>query len=1006
MFRKFKQPTILFLWLIFLLPCDVLSQTLSPHKVFGRYQQFVWQEQHGLPEDGIQSIVSTRDGYLWLGTQAGLARFDGTRFTVFDNSNTNEIKGSLFAALLEDRAGNLWIGTDGSGLNLYRDGKFSLYTTADGLPDNHVRALFEDSAGNLWIGTFGGLAKFKDGNFTVYTTRDGLPNNSVESLIEDSDGSLWIGTRAGLAHLKNSRFTAYTITGGQPENVVASLCRDRNANFWIGTGGGLKRFVEGQFVTDGLQPELARDSINRIYQDREGGVWFGTSNNGLIRLSEGEFSRYSSPDGLPKNSVNTIYQDSEGDLWVSTGAGLSQLKDGRFKVYTTQDGLADDMVWAIYEDSASNLWISTGSGLSRFKNDKFVNYSVKDGLPAKYIPAISEDAAGNLWFGSASGGAAKFKDGRFTTVTKRDGLSNDNVSTIHYDRAGNLWLGTYGSGVTLFRDGRLTVFTTKDGLASDFIRTIFEDRAGNVWVGTKNGGVSRFDNGRFTTWITKEGTSNFVMSFYEDPNGALWINTLDEGLSRFKDGKFVTVTTKDGLFDSMAFAILPDSDDGSGNLWMSCNRGIYRVSEKELNDFADGRIKSVTSFSYGVADGMLNRECNAASPSGWKTRDGRLWFATVKGVVMIDPQKQNLKPPLVTIERVALDQISLPSGETVEIKPGQENLEIQYTALSWNRPQQIRFKYQLAGLEDEWVDAGTRRAAYYTHLPPGDYTFRVIADNGEGVWNTEGKSLRIVVLPPFYRTWWFLGFAALFAAALFTFSYQLRIRQLTRAKAAQEEFSRRLLVSQEAERKRIAAELHDSIGQNLLVIKNRALMGLMPQELPESSREQLDEISAISSQAIEEVREIAYNLRPYQIDRLGLSRAIESMIKKVAIASGIHFTTEIDQLKGVLSKNSEISVYRIVQECINNIVKHSDASEAGVVMKRDGQSLRIVIKDEGKGFAVEQTLSSESGKDGFGLVGIPERVRLLGGIYDIQSFPGKGTIISISLTIENIQNEN
>jgi signal transduction histidine kinase len=309
-------------------------------------------------------------------------------------------------------------------------------------------------------------------------------------------------------------------------------------------------------------------------------------------------------------------------------------------------------------------------------------------------------------------------------------------------------------------------------------------------------------------------------------------------------------------------------------------------------------------------------------------------------------------------------------------------------------------------LDNDWVDAGTRRTAYFTHVPPGEYTFRVIADNGEGVWNMEGKSLRIVVLPPFYRTWWFLTLSALTFLVLITFIYQLRVRQLTRARTAHEEFSRRLLSSQEAERKRIAAELHDSIGQNLLIIKNRALMGLMPDELPSASREQLDEISNISSQAIDEVREIAYNLRPYQIDRLGLTRAVEAMIKKVAISSGIRFTMETDNLKGVLSKDNEISVYRIVQECINNIVKHSDASEAKVTMKRGEESLRLAIEDNGKGFSVEETLSPESGKDGFGLVGIPERVRLLGGTLDIQSSPNNGTIISITVSIPNKQDEN
>jgi signal transduction histidine kinase/ligand-binding sensor domain-containing protein len=807
------------------------------------------------------------------------------------------------------------------------------------------------------------------------------------------------------AQLKDERINAYTLPGGQADNVVLSLCRDRAGHLWVGAASGLRRFEAGSFSAENLSPDLQSTAISSIFQDQEGNVWFGTG-KGLFRSSQGGFESYGAKDGLPSDGVTAIYQDAEGSLWVGTNEGLCRLKDFRFKVYTAKDGLAGDIVWAIYEDTTGSIWLSTSSGLSRFKDGNFTNYGPKNGLPANYIPSITEDTAGNLWFGTAGGGAVKFKDGQFTALTKKNGLSGDNIAAVHADRAGNLWFATYGFGVNLLRNGQITVYTTQDGLASDYVRAIFEDRAGNIRVGTKNGGVSRFDNGRFTTWITNEGTSNFATSFYEDSSGALWVNTLDEGLSRFKDGKIVNIIKKNGLFDNMAFEMLPDGDDGGGSLWMSCNRGIYRVSQRELNDFADGRAQSVTSFSYGVADGMLDQECNAASPSAFKTRDGRLWFATVKGVVVIDPRNHNTQPPNVIIERAIIDRQTLPVPEAIKIEPEQDKLEIQYTALSWDRPQQIRFKYQLVGLEDDWTDVGTRRAAYYTHLPPGEYTFRVIADNGEGVWNMEGKSLRVLVLPPFYRTWWFIALLALAFVGLVVFVNRLRIRQLTRARIVQEEFSRRLLSSQEQERKRIAAELHDSLGQNLLVIKNRAMMGLVPQDLPGSSREQLDEISTLSSQAIEEVREIAYNLRPYQIDRLGLSRAVEAMIKKVAVASGIRFTTEIEQLKGVLAKDAEISVYRVVQECVNNIVKHSEATEANVEMKRDGLNfLHIIVKDNGKGFAVEQTLSPESGKHGFGLVGMPERVRLLGGMYDIQSSPGKGTIISVTLTIENTPDE-
>lgn len=385
-------------------------------------------------------------------------------------------------------------------------------------------------------------------------------------------------------------------------------------------------------------------------------------------------------------------------------------------------------------------------------------------------------------------------------------------------------------------------------------------------------------------------------------------------------------------------------------------------------------------------------------------RDGRMWFPTIKGIAIIDPRQQAGTPPPVVIEQVRLDREMIDFGCGVEVAPGRGNLEIQYTGLHFGKPEQVRFKYKLDRLDADWIDAGARRSVSYSYLPPGKYTFHVMAASLDGVWSETSASLALVVRPPFYRTWWFILSVAAALGGLAWLGYQRRVRQLLRAKAAQEEFSRQLIASQEAERKRIASELHDCLGQNLLIIKNRALLGLVPQALPDGTREQLDAISAASSQAIEEVREIAYNLRPYQIDRLGLTRSIESMVKKVAIASEIQFTLDVAELNGIFSKDSEINFFRIVQECLNNIVKHSGATEAKVTVKRSDQIVLLRIEDNGKGFAAEQNAASESGQQGFGLVGLAERVRILGGIHNLKSAPGQGTVISITIATEGNQN--
>jgi ligand-binding sensor domain-containing protein/signal transduction histidine kinase len=962
----------------------------------------VWREQQGLPQNTVQAITRTSDGYLWLGTLAGTARFDGAHFTVFDNGNTSAIKGSYITALLEDQQGNLWMGSDNGGLVRYRNGQFDLYTMRDGLPNDTTKTLLEDREGNLWIGTENGVARFKDNQFTVYTTRDGLPGSLISAFAQDPDGGLWIGAGDGLALFKDGRFRIYTTRDGLAHNYVRSLCRDAAGTLWIGTDYGLSRLQNHRLSSTGLPESLARVPVTALYQDRDGYMWIGTLGRGLFRGKDDRFENYTARDGLPGDRVVAIYQEPEGDVWVGTDGGLCQLRTGRFQTYTRQDGLHNDFITAIYEDTAGSLWLGTTNGLQRFREEQFTAYTATDGMPAKDIRSICEDRAGRLWIGTSGGGLTCFENGRFTTWTTKDGLSSDTIFAVYADREGNLWIGA--EGLNCFRDGRFTRYTTAEGLASNTIKSLLEDEAGNLWIGTQIGSLSRFKDGQFTTWTTTDGLSGKpIISLFEDHKGSLWIGTMDGGLSRFKDGKFVNVIAKDGLYDNVAFRMLADAADDSANLWMSCNKGIYRVSLKELNDFADGRRLSVTSFVYGIADGMFSRECNSASPAGWRDRNGMLWFPSTRGLVKIDPRRLNRQPPLLAIERVMLDSVVLPVAQAVQIKPGQENLEIAYTGLSWSRPQQIRFKYQLVGLDHDWVEAGTRRTAYYPHLPPGEYTFKVIADNGEGVWNLEGASLRVVVLPPFYRTWWFILLVMLAGLSFGTLIYQARVRQLTRAKAAQEAFSRQLINSQEQERKRIAGELHDSLGQTLIVIKNLAVMMLYPSD-QETARQQAQEISSETSRAISEVKEISYNLRPFHLDQFGLTRSIESLIDNVAKVCDTKFSADLDHIDGLFAQDEEINLYRIVQESLNNIVKHSSATEAGITIRRNEHEVLITIRDNGRGFT-SSAQSEPSQKSGFGLTGMGERARLLGGDVRIQSTQGQGTTVSVRIKLKGKPDE-
>jgi signal transduction histidine kinase/ligand-binding sensor domain-containing protein len=933
------------------------------------------------------------------------------RFTVFNRGNTPALKNNYIYALYEDRQGSLWIGTGGGGLTRFRDGKFITYTTHDGLSSDDLRSICEDQEGNLWIGTMGGgLNRFRDGKFTSLTSREGLSNDWVYSLYEDRGGSLWIGTSAGLNGFKNGKFISYTTKDGLSNYSERSIAEDREGRLWVGTLGGLYRLMAGKFTRYTTKEGPSHQGVHSIHKDREGNLWVGTD-SGLNRFEDGKFTSFTASDGLSHDTVSSIYEDREGSLWIGTLGGLDRLKDGKFTAFTTKEGLSNDWTRCVYEDHEGGIWVGTLEGLNRLEGGKFAQYTIENGLSGKTVFAIYGDRQENIWFATEYGILSRFNDGIFTNYGTKAHGSPEQVSSIYEDRQGNLWIGTNGSGLKLLRGGKFTVYSTKDGLPHSKITTINEDQQGNLWIGTEDG-LNKFTDGKFTTYTLENGPFH-ITSIYRDGEGSLWITTRGSGLVRFKDGELSSLTTKEGLFDNVLTTVL---EDGRGNLWLGSFRGIFRVRKDELDDVAHGKIQAVTSIVYGKADGLLNVECNSDQPSGWKSRDGRLWFPTVKGVVVVDPDnlKFNEIAPPVYVEQVLLGKAPVDLLQKVEVRPGQGDLEIHYTGLSFVAPEKVLFQYKLEGYDKVWVDADTRRVAYYTNISPGSYTFRVKASNNDGVWSTQDASIQITIIPPFWRTWWFVALVVLasvlvvagIVAGAAILVHKRRISHLQRAHAAQKEFSGQLIDSQERERKRIASELHDSLGQDLLVVKNTALLGLSIAEAGSPVRKQFDEISTMTSQALEEVREITHDLRPYHLDQIGLKEALEFMLEKIAGSSPIRFSAEIDQMAGIFSKEAEINLYRIVQESINNIVKHSGATAAKVVLNRDGRQVRLVIEDNGKGFVSDPGAGPGLRVSGFGLTGISERARMLGGKEAIHSVPGQGTTIYVTVMLPDERPED
>jgi signal transduction histidine kinase/ligand-binding sensor domain-containing protein len=978
---------------------------------FAQYRFISWTTENGLPNDWIRAIHQTRDGYIWLTTRDGVARFDGVRFRVFNKVNTPGLTTNRFAyrALWEDSQGDLWMGTEDGGAVRYHDGVFTSLTTKEGLPSNKIIRIDGDSAGTIWITTSAGVVRWRNGHLVLPRSRfdrsldawlikpknmtmdaplfglwrfnagewqrfayghwSPLPlptgihdpaNVHVEAITEDAERRLWYSLAVrpheyyclSRGHLK-------VIRGVPNVRSTQICCQDREGRIWMGSHyGAVGLWQDGRFRR---LAGIATPNVFQVMEDRGGNLWIATLDSGLYRLEKQVITAYRRPGGVQQaNVISPMLQDRSGAVWVGSG-GLTKLEDGRFRTFYRPGQSHDPWVWP------------------------------------NVLGALYQDGDGSLWVDTWDGSIARVKDGAFHEEKTLSAGIKGHLNVILRDRAGDMWFGG-DEGLYRVHNNTVTQFTARDGLPGDVVNVVKEDGAGKLWIGT-NAGLVQYAGGKFAPVEALRGNS--IEALYKDKAQVWWVGTLDDGLYRLASGpnglKITRYTTADGLYSNRAYEIL---EDDLGYLWMSCDLGLYRIRKQAFNELAAGRIAQVISTHFGESDGLPGECTGGGEGMAFKARDGRLWFATQDGIAVVDPWAITVsrRPPPIRIEGCLVDRQPVACRPGLRLRPGHTNLEINYTALSFIKPGQIHFNYELQGLDRNWVEAGTRRTAYYPHLPPGKYVFRVIAANSDGLWNTKGESLPIAVLPPFYLTWWFLALGSLIAAGSVIFAWQYRVSQLKRAHAAQEAFSRQLIESQERERQRIAAELHDSLGQTMLIIKNRTILALKALADRASAQEQLDEISASASDALEEVRTISYNLRPYPLDRFGLTKTLQAMCAQAARTSGIQFSTELECIDGLFAKQDEINIYRAVQEAVNNIIKHSEAAEAGCVVQRREGAVELKIQDKGRGFAKVEP-DGEPSRGGFGLIGMAERVRMLGGRCTVDSSPGQGTTVTINLSV-------
>ncbi len=944
----------------------------------------VWTAGDGLPQNIIRGIRQSADGYLWLATLDGLARFDGVRFVTYNKANSPGIASNRFGFMVQTTDGDLWLVAEGSGVTRLHQGVFETYGASRGIPGGVVSGINADHAGHVWIlaanriliwrpeaGRFaqvdspqslhftaspwtnGGfwardgreVLLFQNGIFTHYAIPPELQQRQITHAGIDPDTSFFMETREGL------QGRVYPLGHAGPASMVgkqATTWTDRTGHAWtMPLGLELRRYLGDVADVPG-----GRIAFNCFFEDRQGNIWLGTEGQGLYRFKRQVIRSYSTKQGLPSRNVYPVLGLNSGDVLAGAwDSGISRFHAGQFVTIAAKRGELGRKPTALFEDRSHQVWVGSLHGLGILRQDHIVAAAQPFLPPESTVQAIQQAPDGTMWFGT-NHGLVRFAQGQSHTYTHEDGLATDDVRALYWSRNGDLWIGGYG-------------------------------------------GLSRLHGDRFEKWFESNGLpSNTIRSLYEDGRGTLWIGTYDHGLGRFANGRFTRYDTANGLYDNGAFGILEDS---RGNLWMSSNRGIYSVALAQLDALAEGRLDEVTSVPYGKGDGMLNIECNGGAwPSAVKAPDGELWFPTQDGLAVADPStvSVDLTPPPVIIESVRVDGSPTPLASGLRLPADRTFLEIGYTSTSLVKPLQIHFRYRLNGLETTWNDAGTRRTAYYSHVPPGSYTFQVIAGNSDGTWNTVGQSLPVIVLPPFYRTWWFEAAVAFALLLLFTLAWQWRVDSFRRQAAQQKAFSTQLITSQEAERKRLAAELHDGVGQRLVVIRQLAQQIESRSKAGECEPDLLSELSVETKAAIQETREISYGLRPFQLDLLGLTKSIAGLIRSATQASGIKVVSELDDIDDFFPEARRIDMFRIVQECFNNILKHSHATEVSVRLQRTPARLLLKIEDNGEGFA--QTSDRRTDGTGFGLHGMRERAYLLGGKLSLQSVPGS-TLVTLEV---------
>jgi signal transduction histidine kinase len=954
----------------------------NAERSMSQYLRNRWDNESGFPGGPIYALTQTADGYLWIGAEKGLVRFDGLSFRLFE-AGSGVGAGPAVLGLAAAPDGSLWARLRGAALLRFHKGIFRNILPDIGVPDSVISAMSRGRHDAMLLAPLGhGAVVFRGGRWEPIAIAAAMPSSSfVISAAEASNGDIWLGTRdSGLLRVQGSRVTR--LTDGLPDLKINCLLAGDAGEVWIGTDRGLARWDGTEITVSGIPVALQKTAALNMIRGREDTIWIAAGSRGLLRVNNGVVR--SAPQAGSPGHVATVFEDRDGNLWVGTDRGLERWRDPVFTTYSVAQGMPADSVGPVYPDEAGRVWFGPSSGGLFWIRDGVITRAGRAGIGDDVVYSI-HGTGGDVWIGRQRGGVTRLRlRGDAITAehfTKRQGLAQDNVFAIRRARDGTVWAGTLSGGASLFKDGRFATYDTRHGLASNTVTSILESRDGTMWFGTPNG-LSAFSRGGWRTYVANDGLpSNDINTLFEDRAGLIWVGTT-EGIALVEAGQMRTIGAST---PQLRGSVVGFAEDRRGSLWVNVADHLLSVDREALLHGAldDGDVRE-----YGVADGLLGVESVKRYGTVVADSTGHIWFALTRGLSVADPVRaERSLPALTLVEEVTADGASIDVQGAIQIPSSRRRLTFSYAGLSLSAPERVRYRYRLDGFDGAWSDPVAERQAVYTNLAPGQYRFRVIASNSDGLWNGAEAALPIEIQPMFWQTSWFQVSAVVLALLAGRGMYRLRMRQVARQLNVR--FEERL-----AERTHIAQELHDTLLQGFVSASMQ--LHVAADRLPDDSpaKSSLVRVLDLMGKVIDEGRNAVRGLRSAAGGPHELEQAFARVPQEVA-ARDAAFRVIVEGCPRSLKPIIRDEVYRIGREGLVNAFRHSEATSIEIEVEYGSKELRLFVRDNGCGIDGDVI---KTGRDGhWGITGMRERAQRIGGTLKIRSRTAAGTEVELRI---------